>query len=557
MRLRLVIEIAPALIAVLLAWTIPRIPASVWSIPTRVLRWLAPDGKRAVLAAALLTLAVSAMLSWARPPRPQVHDEFAYLLAADTFAHGRLTNPTHPMWEHFESFHIIQTPSYQSKYPPAQSLWMAAGQVLTASPIVGVWLSMAAAAAALCWMLLAWLPPRWALCGGLLPAVRFGTTPFWDTIWFGYWSASYWGGAVALLGAALLFGALPRLMRGIRARDGAAAGAGLILLANSRPYEGALAGLTAGAVFGGWLITHRAAWKPFTVRAVPVAACVFGAGVVAMGYYNYSNTGDPLRSPYMIYTEQYQSVPLFIFSPPKPEKTYRHEAFRDFNRGYMLDAYNNKREGFGLGETDFHDVSVFFLGYSLVPALFFLPWRRWNGWFTFALGMIVLLVLANKFVATSRLHFHYLAPAVPWILFLAIAGLRRARAFRWRGRRLGRAFAEALLASCLLSLLAGSVVRAFYLPRGVSWVSEYRPEVERQLLSIEKKDLVIVRYTPDHGPHNEWVYNDADLDQAPIVWARDMGPEENADLLNYYEDRQAWILHADQDPPKLEPVNSH
>src|SRR5262245_42896574 len=195
--------------------------------------------------AGVLTFAACVGIDVVRDPNkrpvPEVHDEYSYLLASDTFAEGRLTNPPHPLWRSFETFHVLQRPTYQSKFPPGQGLFLALGQVLTGRPLVGVWISAALFVSALCWMLQGYLPPRWAMVGTVLGAATMvlGGRPLaWSHV--AYWSQSFWGGAVAALGGALVVGALPRILRRPHWLSGVALGCGCCILAVSRPYEGVL-----------------------------------------------------------------------------------------------------------------------------------------------------------------------------------------------------------------------------------------------------------------------------------------------------------------------------
>jgi hypothetical protein len=49
-----------------------------------------------------------------------------------------------------------------------------------------------------------------------------------------------------------------------------------------------------------------------------------------------------------------------------------------------------------------------------------------------------------------------------------------------------------------------------------------------------------VHYGPHHNVHDDYVHNAADIDSSPVVWARDMGPEKNAGLVQYFRSRKVW-----------------
>ena len=480
-------------------------------------------------------------------PGPRWHDEFGYLLAADTFAHGRLTNPPHPMATHFESFHIIQHPTYMSMYPPAQGLVLALGERL-GDPWIGQLLITALMCSGLCWMLQGWLPATWALFGGLLAALRLGILSYWMN---GYWSAS-----VVALGGALVVGALPRLRRQAKFSDAAWLALGLAILANSRPYEGALLSIAAATSLVAWLAGPRRPTFSVTVRNVfaPVLM-ILVITLAATGYYYYRVTGNPWRMTYQVNRQMYSRAPYFLWQTPRPEPVYRHVIMRKFYQR-EFSVYERSRTLAGFLHNSGEKICSswdFYLGPLLTIPLLALPRTfrdRRMRFPLFACGVLFLGMMVETWTSP-----HYLAAATGLLYLVLMQCMRHLRLWRWRGRPFGAALVRAIPVICCAMILLRVTAVAARAPIEPAWPrgNLERAAIARQLQDLAGQHLVIVRYGSDHDLDREWVYNAANIDDSKIVWARDMGDVDNEELLQYFHNRHVWQLDADQSSPRLEP----
>jgi len=489
-----------------------------------------------ILLLAALPVALRLILLPRHPaPAPVIYDEFSHLLVADTLRHFRLANPAHPMHRFFETFFVLQEPTYSSIYPVGQGIALAIGWMIFGTPWAGVVIAIAALCALIYWMLRGWTTPGWALAGGALAVMEFGPV--------NQWMNSYWGGALPAAAGCLVFGALPRLRREWSLRNAVLLGAGLAIHLLARPYESICLLL---CVLLYLLPVWRQAIKPLLVAGLVVLPAI---GLTLLQ--NKQVTGNWTTLPYALSQYQYGVPAALTFLPnPVPHRQLTREQELDYKMQLSFRGDHPETVGSYLLRLAYR---IRYYRFFFMPPLylalpfFFLALRERRFWWVMLWPLIFALGV-NFFPA---FQYHYVAAMTCLYLLIAVTGLQQ----------LGRFIP---LAARIVFLLC---VAQFAFEYGLHAVSrdpwslallnpERRVAVNAQLGQAPGKQLVFVRYWPAHIFQDEWVYNAADIDAARIVWARDLGDAENQKLIRHYPDRTVWLLEPDARPVKLTPYGA-
>jgi hypothetical protein len=342
-----------------------------------------------------------------------------------------------------------------------------------------------------------------------------------------------------------------------KVRDALLLGLGLVLFANSRPYEGLVASIPVAIVLLLWMASKNAPPILVSLRKIVLPTLLLLAvSAAAMGYYNWRVTDSPIRLPYMIHEAQYDPAPSFIWQNPRIVPTYRHKVIEDFYNNWSMAWYYQT-----LSFASFLNISVekllrawvFFQGMSplrlvLSIPLLGLPWYFGDRWFRLLLISAIIFAagLLTIVWAGARLS----APITGVLILLYVEGLRRLRVFNFRGRQIGR-----LLVWTITVVAAVSFVMEFFTvinDRTPRWQFE-RARINYELANSGARHLIIVRYGAQHSPLLEWVYNKADIDASKVIWAREMTPAKDRELIEYFNDRKVWLLDDfdDSQPPMI------
>jgi len=293
-------------------------------------------------------------------------------------------------------------------------------------------------------------------------------------------------------------------------------------------------------------------WQRVLTR-VAVPLCVIGALCgFFMAYYNVRGTGHPFLFPYSIYDRTNLTTGAFVWQAPREPFQHSSVQLDDFYNGWARTSWFEGRVNsfYTFCKATIRDVlrlTFFYLWPELcfiAPVLLLLLHD-----YKFRFLLLQLAICIVGFTLVSWFQPHYAASLTCTLFAVMIQGLRHLRRWNWRGRSVGVGLSRVIV---LFVVVLAPFHKPF--PPNVPPLMNYREQFSKVLDTTSGKHLVIVRYSSEHNPLAEWVYNDADIDHSKLIWAREIPGVDLGPLLTYFHGRRVWLVEPDQSPPRLSPL---
>jgi hypothetical protein len=464
---------------------------------------------------------------------PTVHDEYAYLFQAKTFASWRLCYPAPQFPQFFDAFHILTEKVYASKYPPGHALCLVPGVWLGVPMLMPLLLSTGSLV--IFYYLVRQIQDETvALCTVSLVAV----SPFQLEIATTYQSHS------TTLFFLLLF---------------------VYSLVNSFPPKGLvrplIAGLAIGLAFAARPLTALAAGAPFTLyylfiaiknakkrrfqefKSLMVVGIAFSSIVVMMLEYNHVLMGSPFKFPWIEYTQRYMPADKPGFSLTDellPEGISPRKAA--FYRSYVLwlkksyDLGGAIKQFFGCRLRDSIRMAEYSIGFVFfLPLAFVVPMSTFE---KLMAGSIVSLFLAYFFYYGGLPRYHF--EVLPFVVYFIVKGvLVLLKIIEENKMDLMRSFLVWHLWWGIGFLVAFKIPQDFFFKRRFT---HYHSSFKNLVSTAgPDKKVVLVRYKPDHNFHLDLINNEPDMNASRNIFALDLG-EQNRKLIEYWRDRSFFLF---------------
>jgi hypothetical protein len=275
--------------------------------------------------------------------------------------------------------------------------------------------------------------------------------------------------------------------------------------------------------------------------SIPKLALCLLPVLAVSGLHNFRITGSALTLPYQLSRQQYGVPQSFLFQPPVPRPPLTLKALIDGYDSQLFSRMNLAENWLRTNTSKFFRFIGFFIDYYFLAPCLMIPWVRikHKAWL---LGFCASLLLGNSLYP---FYFNqYAAPLTGAIMIFALSGCMKLYSTRW-----GR-FVVVFLLTCACFRTVRNFMQDRYQP-AYAYIGPSRSGIDRQLRSTSGQHLVFVRYGSEHVYHWEWIYNDADIDNARIVWAHPLGANEDAALVKYYSRRRVWTVEPDNESIRL------